>query len=281
MIDIKSLAFTYPKQKPLFEHLNLSLETGHICGLLGKNGAGKTSLLKLIAGLLFPEAGTIDVMHHRPEKREAVFLEHLYFLPDAFTLPRTSMKHFVAINAPFYTQFDKEVFQKVIDDFELEEVRDLTTLSHGQQKKFLLAFGFATQVPLILLDEPSNGLDIPSKKQLRKLLAAYLESDRTVLISTHQVKDIEHLIDSVLMLDDGEVAFSASCADIQKHLLFSETSRKPAKSGCFYAEKAHKGYRSVKENPKHEVSEIDLELLFNSILENKDAMRRYFEEVSS
>ncbi len=241
MIEMKGLDYYYQKRKPLFQNLDLTLKSGTICGLLGKNGAGKTTLLKLMAGLLFNKAGDVHIMHETPQKRTPQFLQNLYFLPDTFQLPAISMKQYVACYAPFYTQFNQEAYEKAVYEFELKTVKRLTDLSHGQQKKFLIAFGFATGAKLVLLDEPTNGLDIPSKQQFRQLLATHLDTDKTFIISTHQVKDIEHLIDSVVILDEGQIIFNQALDAIQ-------------------------------DNTAHEYDSIDstdLESLFNTVLNHQ------------
>jgi len=238
MIEINRLNYYYQKRKPLFQNLELTLQSGSICGLLGKNGAGKTTLLKLMVGLLFPKAGTVEVMHETPQNRMPQFLQNLYFLPDIFQLPAISMKQYLACYAPFYPHFNQDAYDKAIQEFELDEVNRLTDLSHGQQKKFLIAFGFATGAKLILLDEPTNALDIPSKQQFRKLLATHQDTDKTFIISTHQIKDIEHLIDSVVILDEGQIIFNQALDAIQEDIA-------------------------------REIDSMDLERLFNTVLSHK------------
>ncbi len=208
MIQIKALDYAYRKANPVFENLNFSLKAGSICGLLGKNGAGKSTLLRLMAGLLLPQKGMVSVTQHVPGERRVEFLQDLYLLPDTFSLPNISMTQFLNCYAGFYPEFNQTNYQNALDAFELNNIKKLGSLSHGQQKKFLLAFGFATGVKLMLLDEPTNALDIPSKQQFRKLLAAHVDAERTFVISTHQVKDIEHMIDPVVILDKGKVVFN-------------------------------------------------------------------------
>jgi ABC-2 type transport system ATP-binding protein len=210
MIEIKKLDYYYQKNTPLFQDLNFDLKSGGICGLLGKNGAGKTTLLKLMAGLLFPKTGHIQVMQAAPKTRTPELLQNIFLLPDAFSLPAMPIKRYLACYTPFYPNFNLSVYEAAAAAFELPVVKKLTNLSYGQQKKFLLAFGFATGAKLFLFDEPTNGLDIPSKQQFRKLLATHVADDRSFIISTHQVKDIENLIDSVLILDQGKNIFNQS-----------------------------------------------------------------------
>ena len=279
MIQIQALDYHYRKQDDLFQQLNLSLKPGSICGLLGLNGAGKSTLLKLMAGLLFPKAGDIDVMDHAPKKREVSFLDNIYMLPETFSLPGISMAAYLKHYAQFYPQFDRAVYQEALDEFELKPVDKLTHLSHGQQKKFLIAFAFATQVKCMLLDEPTNGLDIPSKQQFRKLLAGYVNANRTIIISTHQVKDIENLIDPVVILHAGTILFNQSHEQIQEKLVFDEVSEKPRQ--CLFAEKSLGGYSMVRENHEGLVSSVDLELLFKAVLHNKVGVATCFEEILS
>ncbi|MDF1678788.1 MAG: ABC transporter ATP-binding protein [Legionellaceae bacterium] len=232
---MKSVEYTYPRSKVLFQNLNLMLGSGAVCGLLGKNGAGKTTLLKLMTGLLFPKTGDVRVMGHQPKARTVEYLQNLYFLPDTFKLPAISMKQYLACYSVFYPMFDVDVYNTAIEAFELEPTKRLTDLSLGQQKKFLLAFGFATGAKLMVFDEPTNALDIPSKQQLRKLLAEHAHASRAFVISTHQIKDIEYLIDEVVILDEGQIIFNQS-------------------------------YESIQDNMKAGEASVDLELLFNTVL---------------
>jgi ABC-2 type transport system ATP-binding protein len=279
MIQIEALDYRYRKQDKLFQQLDLLLKPGSICGLLGLNGAGKSTLLKLMAGLLFPKAGGLKVMGHVPGKREVPFLENIFMLPEAFSLPVMSMDAYLKHYASFYPAFDRNMYQEALHEFELKPVDKLTHLSHGQQKKFLIAFAFATQAKCMLLDEPTNGLDIPSKQQFRKLLAGYVDSDRTVVISTHQVKDIENLIDPVVILHEGAILFNQSHEQIQEKLVFDDVAEEPKQ--CLYAEKSLGGYSTVRENYEGSVSAVDLELLFKTVLHNKVGIATCFEGVLS
>jgi ABC-2 type transport system ATP-binding protein len=276
MIQIESLEYYYQKKSPLFENLDLYLKPGSICGLLGKNGAGKSTLLKLMAGLLFPKQGSLEVMQETPRKRTVAFLQNVYFLPDTFELPAISMKRYLATYARFYPQFNTVVYEEAFNEFELEEAKNLAHLSRGQQKKFLLAFGFATGAKLLLFDEPTNALDIPSKQQFRKLLAAHLDMDRTFVISTHQIKDIEHLLDSLVILDQGKIIFNQSQDAIQDRLLFRDSTEKPSDDVCFYAEKSPGGYTVLEENLEGDTSLLDLETLFNAVLKNQKKINTCF-----
>lgn len=205
MIDLKDVTFGYKRQNKLFNSLQLNLANSGICGLLGKNGSGKTTLLKIISGLIFPDEGAIQVFGHIPKKRNPSFLNEIFFLPEDFFVPTLTADHYVNFYAPFYTSFDHASFQNNMAEFDLPRNKLLTQLSYGQKKKFLIAFGLATNCSLLILDEPTNGLDIPSKTQFRKLLAATITDKKLFLISTHQVHDVEKLIDTIVILDEGNI----------------------------------------------------------------------------
>ena len=186
MIEIKSLSFAYPRKQLLFKELNLRLQAGHIYGLLGKNGAGKSTLLKNMTGLAFPQKGGCYFNQVNVSGRPVAVLEDVYFIPEEIFVPSLTPAQFVANTAIFYPKFNKADFYHYLKvlDVDLDGVMD--KLSFGQQKKAMIAFGLATNTGVLIMDEPTNGLDIPSKVQFRKLIASVLTEDRCIVISTHQ-----------------------------------------------------------------------------------------------
>ncbi|NNG00234.1 MAG: ABC transporter ATP-binding protein [Desulfobacteraceae bacterium] len=269
MITIENLNFGYT-QKALFSRLDLTLEAGNICGLLGKNGAGKTTLLKIMAGLLFPQNGRAEVMGYVPGNRRPEFLREVILLPEEFHLPSVTASDYVSLHSPFYPLFSRELYLQHMADFELDTDQSLDAYSYGQKKKYLLAFGLASTCRLMLLDEPTNGLDIPSKRQLRKALAAAMTPDRTFIISTHQARDLEHLIDPVVILDSGRIIFNHPMDAISTHLAVHRRTLPPSPDTALYVENLLDGYLVVSENMDQEGSSIDLEILFNAVIENHD-----------
>lgn len=263
MIHIEHLNFSYKKQPPLFDDLNLELKTGSITGLLGKNGAGKTSLLKLMIGLLYPKSGHLDVMAHQPQKREPSFLRDVFLVPEEFYLPSLSIKNYIRANSPFYASFDRDLIYRLLDEFELSADRFIHKLSYGQKKKFLITFALATRCKLMVLDEPTNGLDIPSKSIFRKIMAGSLDDDQLVVISTHQVKDVENLIDKIIILDDGKVILQKDMIDISSEIQFS-TSTTADVANALYSEIVPGGYKVITPHVNGN-SSVDIELLFNAI----------------
>jgi ABC-2 type transport system ATP-binding protein len=277
MVRIDNLSFGYGREK-LFMDLDLLLEPGNIYGLLGKNGVGKTTLLKLISGLRFPQRGECLVLDHIPRKRLPGLLEELYFLPEEFFVPPITMATYEKIYGPFYPRFDRKLLAECLKEFDLDSKKKLTELSYGQKKKFLLAFGAATKCRLFLLDEPTNGLDIPSKSQFRKLLASAVTDDRIILISTHQVRDVENLIDPIIILEDGMIIFNHYISDISKHLVLQIDHDPSGPGEVLYSAKVLGGYAVVKENRSGEESRMDLETLFNAVVANKDRINELFSE---
>jgi len=274
MIDIKNLNFNYTKkQLPLFHGLDCELQAGSIVGLLGKNGAGKTTLLKLIIGLLFPTEGNVEVIGHQPADRQPSLLQDMYFVSEEFHIPGISIKNYVKANAGFYPRFDMELLQRLIRDFELPETENLQKLSYGQKKKFLISFALSTKCRLLILDEPTNGLDIPSKAIFRKVLAGSLDEDQLVIISTHQVKDVENLIDRILILEDGKFVMQKDLYDISSSLNFS-TSSSGEGENVLYSEMVPGGYKVITPQTNGN-SPVDIELLFNAVSIGNGKLKDY------
>jgi ABC-2 type transport system ATP-binding protein len=267
MINIQNLTFQYKKQDALFTDLSFQQGTGSIVGLLGKNGAGKSTLLKLIAGLLKPQTGELVINSFKPFDRLPNFLEDVYMVSEEFSFPSISIAVYLKATAPLYAKFDYQKMDRILHEFELDGKKNLNGLSHGQRKKFLIAFALSTNCSLLILDEPTNGLDIPSKSLFRKILVSSVSEEQLVLISTHQVKDIETIIDTIVVLDESKIVYNESVFAISQELQFktvstlSDIEKKP-----IYQEKCLGGYRIITSAGEAEETEIDIELLFNAII---------------
>ena len=274
MVTIKDLKFQYSKkQLPIFEGLSCELDSGSIVGLLGKNGSGKTSLLKLMVGLLQPTEGSVRILNHEPSEREPSLLQDIYFLPEEFHQPSISIRKYVKANSGFYPRFNEELLNRLLTDFELPDVRQLNQFSYGQKKKFLIAFALSTKCKLLVFDEPTNGLDIPSKAIFRRVMAGSLDEDQLVIISTHQVRDVENLIDRVLMLEQGKFIMQKDLHEIASKLHFATTST-PYGENVLYHEMVPGGYKVI--TPQTDgSSSVDIELLFNAISNGTEKMKEY------
>ncbi len=277
MIEVQNLSFGYKKRKLLYKNLNLKLDAGSIYGLLGKNGAGKSTLLKNFMGLLFPKEGNISVNGYTPKKRWPSFLETIYFIPEEVYVPALTIEGYKKLFAPFYPLFNEEQFHSYLQQLDVHDKGKLNTLSFGQQKKFIIAFALACNTKVLLLDEPTNGLDIPSKIKFRKLIASVFTDDKIIFISTHQIRDLDNLIDRVIIIDNGQLLLNASLPEISDKLCFKNVSDLPEREKVLYAEDSLKGHAIVIENTRHEESKINLEHLFNAITENPAMAKSIFQ----
>jgi len=276
MIAIQNLSFGYNRKKLLYKNLTLSLEAGSIYGLLGKNGAGKSTLLKNIIGLLFPTGGSISVNNFISKKRQPSFLQTIYFIPEEVYVPSLTIKGYRNLFAPFYPNFNDEKFAGYLNELNVKDEGKLNSLSFGQQKKFVIAFALACNTNVLLLDEPTNGLDIPSKAQFRKLIASVMLDDKIILISTHQIRDLENLIDKVIIVDNGELLLHASVADISDKLSFKTVGEAENTGKALYAEETFKGVSIVQQNTAGEDTKVNLEHLFNAVTENPEMIKTIF-----
>ncbi|HMI62551.1 MAG TPA: ABC transporter ATP-binding protein [Puia sp.] len=277
MIDIRNLSFGYKKGRLLYENLSLSLESGSIYGLLGKNGAGKSTFLKALIGLLFPKGGKISINGFEPRKRTPSFLETIYFIPEEVNVPSLTIKRYLDLFSPFYPLFDENFFYKCLQVLEVKTQDKLSTLSFGQQKKFVIAFGLACNTKVLLLDEPTNGMDIPSKTQFRKLISSVFTKDRMLLISTHQIRDLDNLIDKIIIVDNGQVLLNTSITEVTDRLCFKTFHDLPADpSEILYSEESLEGISVVMRNMDQEDSKVNLEHLFNAVTERPAIAKEIF-----
>lgn len=276
MIEIQNLSFGYSRKKLLYKNLTLFLETGTIYGLLGKNGAGKSTLLKNLIGLLFPAKGSITVSTFVPKRRQPSFLRTIYFIPEEVYVPSLTIKGYRNLFALFYPGFDDEKFSVYLNELDVKDEGKLNTLSFGQQKKFIIAFALACNTKVLLLDEPTNGLDIPSKIQFRKLIASVMNEGRTIIISTHQVRDLENLIDRIIIVDSGSLLLNASLADISDKLCFKTVNEIADTGKVLYSEETLKGISIVQENTEGEESKVNLEQLFNAVTAKPEMIKSIF-----
>lgn len=265
MISVKNLSYRYSKNTPLFQNLNFEQNQGNIIGLLGKNGAGKSTFLKLISGLLKSEKGEVTVSGFKPYQRNPDFLSDVFLVNDEPYLPSLTIKSYLKVYAPLYKNFDIEKMRNILVEFELDDHKNLSKLSHGQQKKFVIAFALSANCKLLLLDEPTNGLDIPSKSIFRKVLVNSVDDNQLVIVSTHQVKDIDSIIDKIIVLENGKIIFENDIYSIAEKLKFIKVTSVAKDSSVIYFEKCIGGFNTIQPAMDNEETEIDIELLFNAI----------------
>jgi len=271
MIHIENLNFRYRHRTVLFDGLSLSLDGGRIYGLLGRNGAGKTTLLKIAMGMLFPKGGACRVLGYESRERQPAMLADMMLVPEEFYAPEMTIRRYVDLYAPFYPAFSHEQFQAYMNELELTDGEHFNSFSLGQKKKAVLAFALAANTRVLPLDEPTNGLDIPSKAQFRRMLASVVTDNRCVVISTHQVRDLENLIDSVVILDNGQITLNRSIEEITAKISFSTL---PKLSGQeLYSESSIAGFQALLPNTDGEPTQVDMELLFNAMMNNRHTIQ--------
>lgn len=278
MIKIEGLTFSYGKKASVFQDFSLEMEAGKVIGLLGKNGTGKSTLLYLMSGLLRPQSGSVWMKGVDVQKRLPVTLEDMYLVPEEFTLPNLSLKQFVKVNAPFYPRFSQELLRACLADFELNEDIHLGELSMGQKKKAYMCFALAANTSLLLMDEPTNGLDIPSKSQFRKVIASGMTEEKSVVVSTHQVRDIDRLLDQVVVIDGNEVLLNRSVVDITEKLLFAEQGMNEPTDAALFVQPSVHGNSVICPNLAGEESPLNLELLFNALLTEREKIQAIFND---
>ena len=250
----------------LFDNISLQVDERDRIALVGKNGAGKSTLLYLMSGLLAPKRGR--VMYHDTDMRRRlpVTLQDMFLVPEEFELPPISLVSYIELNSKFYPRFSKEDMVKYLHFFEMDMDADLGALSMGQKKKIFMSFALATNTSLLLMDEPTNGLDIPGKSQFRKFLASGMSDDKTIVISTHQVRDIDKVLDHVLIMDNSRVLLDESTASICSKLFFLESDDRELAATALYTLPSVQGNFLMLPNTEGEESEINLELLFGAVL---------------
>lgn len=276
MIELRNMDFAYSKRKKIFDNLSMDIVSGHIYGLLGKNGAGKTTLLKLMTGLRFPQNGTCSVLGINSRKRNPEMLENIYFLPEEIWLPDVRVDGYLKMYANSYPDFDHELFKRCLVEFEINATDKLKNMSFGQRKKVAISFALATKCKILIMDEPTNGLDIPSKGQFRKLAAEIIGDDRCIILSTHQVRDLESLIDTVLILDESRILLDKTIEQICNKLVFKTLASLEGQNDVLYSEFTPRGYLAVTPNMNGIDSKIDLEILFNMTTQNANLIKQMF-----
>ena len=275
MITIKDLGFAYG-EKAVLKNITMDLHEGHIYGLLGENGVGKTTLLTLLCGLKKPSAGTIETDGQHPFDRQPSFLSDQYYLSDEVPAMNMKAAEYAMTYGKFWEGFDMDKFVEVMGVLENDPQQKMNQMSFGQLKKTYIAFALASNAKYLFMDEPTNGLDIPSKAQFRKAVTKYTREDSVILISTHQVRDLENIIDPIIILDRQDVLLNATVQEITEKLYFEYSNEKDEKA--LYSELIPGGSIQVKLNPTGEESKVNIEALFNTVHQQKELIKGIFKK---
>lgn len=271
MLTIKDLNFSYSRKKDIIQNFSLQLERGTVSGLLGQNGAGKTTLLYLICGLLKPKSGEIFFNDQIPFKRNPEFLESVFLVPEEFSLPSVSLQDYIDKNSLFYPNFDIDAMRHYLDIFELDSNIILSKISMGQKKKAFISFAMACNTPLLILDEPTNGLDITAKRNFRRALADCMNDEKIIIISTHQVYDVDKILDHVIITDRKGILLNCSMNDIASKYRFSFTTDRKRASQALISLDVPGGMNIVEplDDPDME-TDVNLETLFELVIKQRN-----------
>ena len=240
---------------------------GEFLSVLGPNGVGKSTMFKLLCGLLTTKQGTIEIDGCSPAGRKPSFLSKIFYVPEDFDGPDMSIANYAAGVSQFYPNYDAALFARLLGEFEIDVTRKFTSLSLGQRKRAILALALSLRTDYLFLDEPTNGLDIPSKAEFRKMVAAAMDENRTIIISTHQVRDVENLLDHIMILDKRAVLLDKSVAEIQNEYCFEVSANAP--EDALFVEPGLAGCSYIRKNTTGEENRINIELLFNYINSKK------------
>ena len=273
MITIKKLGFSYGDHVVL-KDISMNLEEGRIYGLLGENGVGKTTLLTLLAGLKKVEDGTLEIDGQIPFNREPSFLSNIYYLPDEVPAPRRKAIDFAVDHGQYWKNFNAQKFSEIMTVFDTDQNQRMDQMSYGQLKKTFISFALACNTKYLFMDEPTNGLDIPSKAQFRKAVSKYTSDDSTLLISTHQARDLEAIIDPIIILDRRDVLLNASLDEIAQKLFFDYST--DVDPNALYQEMVPGGNIQVVRNTTGAESKVNIEALFNAVLLHKNEIKEMF-----
>lgn len=277
MLQVENISFSYGRRKPeVLSDFSFSLEKGRVYGLLGKNGVGKSTLLYLMCGLLTPKHGR--VMYHGVDMRRRLpeTLRDVFLVPEEFDLPAVSLIQFVELNSPFYPNFSKEDMMTYLHLFEMDWNIHLGGLSMGQKKKVFMSFALATHTSLLLMDEPTNGLDIMAKSQFRKFIASGMSDERTIVISTHQVRDIDNVLDHVVIMNNSRVLLDESIVRVTERLAFVESDSPALAEEALYKLPSVQGNSLLLPNREGVETKLNLELLFGAVLANPEKIKDLF-----
>lgn len=278
MLKLSNVEFAYTKNNILYSNLNLEIKSGHVYGLLGCNGSGKSTLLQLFSGVVFATKGSVVFRGNSIAERNVQSLQEIFLLADESS-EHSSLSGYAYLNVykRFYPFFNIDTFYSIAKDFAVPLDVKLSSLSEGMYKKYKIAFALATNCKLILLDEPTNGLDIPSKVIFKRIIAKFTNLESTIIISSHQLHDIENIIDNIIIIDNGNILLNQSLEQIEKELLFIN-GMVEQDADILYSTSTVNGMSHIIRRNSNEqyASNVMLELLFQFVIEQREKVNKIF-----
>ncbi len=277
MLQVNNVTYAYSRKAPkVLDGFSLELAEGGVYGLLGPNGAGKSTLLNIIAGALKPQAGSVEYNGLNTRKRLPDTMADIFIVPEELNLPAMTLDKYAKFYGALYPKFSYDQMIAHLDTFELEKSLKLNALSMGQKKKVFMSFAMACNTRLLLMDEPTNGLDIPSKASFRRFIAQNMTDERIFVISTHQVRDIDRLLDHIIIMNHNRVIFDKAVAEIQERLKFIESNDRADAENALYALPSISGAALVLPNDDGIDTDVNLELLFDFALRKPELLNAMF-----
>ncbi len=282
-ININNLNFSYNRfatGEPIYHSFTADINHAGVYGLFGRNGSGKSTLLKLIAGLLTPSSGTIEVLGYNPRQRLPDFLSQVYILPEEFHLPDLTPTELGNSHHHFYPNFSMQLFADYLQKLDVPSEQRFSQMSLGQKKKSTIAFALATLTPILLMDEPTNGLDIVSREQFKDLMATPEQAERIVLISTHQAHDLERIISHLWFIDEGKLLLSATVDKINQKLAMGiaqnqqDLSNQELSNNVLYQENIGEQIAWIAQanGEQNSTGKLNIEMLYKALNMNKIAI---------
>lgn len=210
-ITVQHLTKHYTSEKLGVTDLSFSLTTGEVMGLIGLNGSGKTTTMKLLCGLLKKDSGHINIFGQPPKKARALIAYHgdkdiLY--------PWLSPKDGEKIMTSFFPDFDSTRYERLLNELEVPNKKN-KEMSKGQKSRFRLALTLARKAKLYILDEPLSGVDIIARKNIVRTIISEWREDATMIMSTHEIESAQSLFESILILDKGKIALREKTKTLQ------------------------------------------------------------------
>lgn len=278
MLETTDLSFIYPRsRRQVLDNVSLSIAPGGIYGLLGVNGVGKSTLLYLLTGVLMPDSGSVTLDGVATFHRHPSTMADLFIVTEEVQLPPLSVKKFVETTSPFYPRFSHEEMTSRLSLMGIDPEQRLDRMSMGQRKKAYICFALSCNTTYLLMDEPTNGLDIPGKDIFRSLIASAMTDDRAIVISTHQVRDIDLLLDHVIILDSSRAVLCESLEKVGRKISFTAQSPLTPETEILYTRPSISGNEIITVNRDGTETRVDIEMLFNFAISRPSLIQSIFE----
>ncbi|PZD96437.1 sodium ABC transporter ATP-binding protein [Paenibacillus sambharensis] len=214
VIELDGLSKSYSRFR--LEPVTMSFKQGYITGLVGPNGAGKSTLIKLIMGMAVPSSGGVKIFGRRMPERELEIKERIGYVSDeCHYYEHLSIGAMKNVLAPFYSRWDEKQYSQLLERFELHPKSKIRSLSKGMKMKLSLAFALSHHADLLIMDEPTAGLDPVFRRELLDMLADFIQDDtRTIIFSTHVTTDLDRIADYIAFMNKGSLVFCDSKEEI-------------------------------------------------------------------